>query len=418
MVQTSQKPSQNELLFSNQALVFDIPMTYTCYSMQFAAVTDSIVDASRVASAFARAGHETTVLLHEHSHNSVSSNALVFDADLRGLSKLDSRTRLQRLARNLRHSQIAFFRFDSSLRRPWDDLFATLEASGRNKVILAAFSPLEGFEVRHGTVFWHGSPLHRTSLARDRLNPVYDANIPELLEREGLGAVALVRDITPQSIQAALEKARFVIVDGGNRGDAEQLVASVPNPEQVLWAGSANLARAIGAAFEGRQASELESSELSAPTLLALGNTAQAIEQLKVLRAAGLYTVALEPNEQGIARAVNNARLALQKTGCVLYLESAPSAFGIPAALMQRTAREAISEVIAQLSQNQCFENLLLCGSPIASSSLRRLNAQGIHNDPFAHSPHLIAPNPHRIQVRSSSDAPQSLLGAYQCLAG
>jgi D-threonate/D-erythronate kinase len=386
--------------------------------MQLAAVTDSILDASRVASAFARAGHETTVLLHEHSQNTVSSSALVLDADLRGLSKLDSRTRLQRLGRNLRHSQIAFFRFDSSLRRPWDDLFATLEASGRNKVILAAFSPLEGFEVRHGTVFWHGSPLHRSSLARDRLNPVYDANIPELLEREGLGAVALVRDITPHSIQAALEKARFVIVDGGNRGDAERLVASVPEPEAVLWAGSANLARAIGSAFAVSEPLDFATTDLAAPTLLALGGNSQTLEQLKVLRAAGLSTVPLEPNEQGIVRAVDQARLILQKSGCALYLETPPSAFGVPAAQVQRSSLEAISEVIAQLSHNKCFENLLLCGTPLATSSLRRLNAQGIHIDPFTDSTHLIAPNPHRIQVRASSDAPQTLLGAYQCLAG
>jgi uncharacterized protein YgbK (DUF1537 family) len=385
--------------------------------MQFAAVTDSIVDASRVASAFARAGHETTVLLHEFSERFEVTNALVLDADLRGLSKLDSRTRLQRLGRNLRHSQIAFFRFDSSLRRPWDDLFATLEASGRNKVILAAFSPLEGFEVRHGTVFWHGSPLHRSSLARDRLNPVYDASIPDLLEREGLGTVALVRDITPQSIQAALEKARFVIVDGGNRGDAERLVASVPEPEAVLWAGSANLARAIGAAFAVNEPSDFVTTDLAAPTLLALGGS-QTLDHLKVLRAAGLSTVSLEPNEHGIARAVSQARLALQKTGCALYLEFPPSAFGIPAAQMQRTSLEAVSEVIAQLSQNKCFENLLLCGTPLATNSLRRLNAQGLHIDPFTDSTHLIAPNPHRIQVRASSDAPQTLLGAYQCLAG
>ena len=386
--------------------------------MQFAAVTDSIVDASRVASAFARAGHDTTVLLHEHSQKTVGSNALVLDADLRGLSKLDSRTRLQRLGRNLRHSQIAFFRFDSSLRRPWDDLFATLEASGRNKVILAAYSPSEGFEVRHGTVFWHGSPLHRSSLARDRLNPVYDANIPELLEREGLGTVALVRDITPQSIQAALEKARFVIVDGGNRGDAENLVASVPEPEAVLWAGSANLARAIGGAFAVHEPLDFAATDLAAPTLLALGSNTQTLEQLKVLRAAGLITVSLEPNEQGVVRAVSQARLALQKTGCALYLELPAGAFGIPAALVKHTSLEALSEVIAQLSQNKCFENLLLCGTPLATSSLRRLNAQGIHIDPFTDSTHLIAPNPHRIQVRASSDAPQTLLGAYQCLAG
>ncbi|MEY4531233.1 MAG: hypothetical protein RLZZ156_1954 [Deinococcota bacterium] len=386
--------------------------------MQLAAVTDSILDASRVASAFARAGHETTLLLHEHSQKTVGGSALVLDADLRGLSKLDSRTRLQNLGRNLRHSQIAFFRFDSSLRRPWDDLFATLEASGRNKVILAAFSPLEGFEVRHGTVFWHGSPLHRSHLARDRLNPVYDANIPDLLEREGLGAVALVRDINPQTIQAALEKARFVIVDGGNRGDIENLVASVQDPKRVLWAGSANLARAIGAAFAVGEAPDFERTDLVAPTLLALGGNSQKMEQLKTLKAAGLSTIALEPNELGIARAVTQARTALEKTGCALYLELPPSAFGIPAAQVQHNSLEALSEVIAQLSQNNCFENLLLCGTPLATNSLRRLNAQGIHIDPFTDSTHLIAPNPHRITVRASSDTPQTLLGAYQCLAG
>ncbi len=385
--------------------------------MKFAALADSIVDATRLASAFARAGHETTVLLHEHNSQQLEpSSALVLDADLHGLSKLDSRTRLQNLGRNLRHSQIAFFKFDSSLRRPWDDLFATLEASGRDKVILAAFSPLEGFEVRHGTVFWHGSPLHRTTLARDRLNPVYDANIPELLEREGLGAVALVRDITPSNLETALENARFVIVDGGNRGDAENLVASVPNPEEVLWAGSANLARAIGAAFAVSQPDELENVDAIAPTLLALGSSPHHFEQLKTLRASGLKIVSFEPSEHGMARAIEEARIALKIGGCVLHLES--TGFGLPAALAKRTALEALSETIAQLSSNKCFEHLLLCGTPIAAHAMRRLGALGIHSDPFTDSTHLLAPNPHRIKVRASSDAPQTLLGAYQLLAG
>jgi D-threonate/D-erythronate kinase len=384
--------------------------------MQFAAVTDSIVDASRIASAFARAGHETTVLLHEHSQQLETSSALVLDADLHGLSKLDSRIRLQNLGRNLRHSQIAFFKFDSSLRRPWDDLFATLEASGRNKVILAAFSPLEGFEVRHGTVFWHGSPLHRSSLARDRLNPVYDANIPELLEREGLGTVALVRDITPANLETALKTARFIIVDGGNRGDAERLIASVPNPDQVLWAGSANLARAIGAAFEVPENNQPETPEIALPTLIALGGNAHNLEQLKTLKANGLSIIALEPNEIGITRALAEARTALKTTGCALYLE--PQAFGVPTNQAKRNALEALAQTIALLSSSKSFENLLLCGTPIATNVMRRLSAQGIHSDPFTDSTCLLAPNPHQIKVRSSSDAPQTLLGAYQLLAG
>ncbi len=391
--------------------------------MRFAAVTDSIVDASRVASAFARAGHDTTLLLHEHSHDlseisdQPTSRALVLDADLRGLSKLDSRTRLQRLGRNLRSSQIAFFRFDSSLRRPWDDLFATLEASGRNKVIIAAFNPLEGFEVRHGTVFWHGSPLHRTSLARDRHNPVYDANLPELLEREGLGSVALVRDINPNTVQAALEEARFIIVDGGNRGDAERLVQSVPNFEQVLWAGCANLARAIGAAFEVLEPEQLP-QDLGAPTLIALGNSNHNLEQLKTLRAEQLPIVALEPSETGMQKAIAQAQSALKSGGCALYLEPQSSAFGIPTAQRERQALQVLAETIAQLSSVQSFERLLLCGTPIATSTLRRLGAQGIHSDPFTDATCLIAPNPHRIRVRSGNDTPQALLGAYQLLAG
>ena len=380
--------------------------------MKFAAVADSIVDASRVASAFARSGHDTTLLLHEFDSAVENTGALVLDANLRGLSKLDSRTRLQRLGRNLRASQIAFFRFDSSLRRPWDDLFATLEASGRSKVILAAFSPLEGFEVRHGTVFWHGSPLHRTILARDRHNPVYEANLPEILEREGLGAVALVRDITAPNLAAALEKARFIVVDGGNRGDAERLVGSVPNSEQVLWAGSANLARAIGAAQPVLEPDELEMADTGAPTLMVLGKHNH--EQIKTLRSAGIPVLALEPNENSLAQTLHHASQFLKKDGCALYLEP----FGFSPSLAPHQALEMLSETIFQLSQQRSFENLLLCGSRVAESVLRRLHAKGIHNDPFTDSTQLLAPNPHRIAVRGSSDAPQTLLGAYQLLAG
>jgi D-threonate/D-erythronate kinase len=387
--------------------------------MQLAAVTDSICSAARVASALTRSGFDTTLRLHEHAELALQtpSGALVLDADVRGLSKLDSRTRLQRLGRRLRHSQIAFLKFDSSLRRPWDDLFATFEASGRSQLVLAAFSPLEGFEVRHGVVFWHGSPLHRSQLARDRHNPVYEANLVELLEREGLGAVTLVRDISPAKLRAALKKAKFVVVDGGNRGDVERLVQSIDDPSAVLWAGSPQLARAIGDAVS-KQPLEPLPDPLGAPTLLALGTHVGASEQIKALRSSGVQVVLLEPSEEGIARAVSQAQAFLRRgQGCVLQLETS-SFFGFSTSLVQRHSCDAISQTIVQLSQSGSFEHLLLCGSRIASHTLRQLHATGIHADPYADQPRLIAPVRHRVGLRASSDSAQTLLGAYQVLAG
>ncbi len=205
-------------------------------------------------------------------------------------------------------------------------------------------------------------------------------------------------------------------MDGGSRGDAERLVAGVPNPEQVLWAGSANLARAIGATFEVPENNNFEIPEIALSTLIALGGHPQNLEQLKVLKANGLSIIQLEPTQNSITRAITEATTALKTSGCVLHLE--PQSFGIPANQAKRTALEALAETIALLSSSKSFENLLLCGTPIATSVMRRLSAQGIHSDPFTDSTHLLAPNPHRIKVRASSDAPQTLLGAYQLLAG
>jgi uncharacterized protein YgbK (DUF1537 family) len=399
-------------------LALDTKLTYT-RAMQLAAVTDSIASAARLVSALTRCGYDTTLRLHEYADTPLEtqSGALVLDADVRALSKLDSRTRLQRLGRTLRHSQLAFMRFDPSLRRPWDDLFATLEASGRKQLILAAFSPLEGFEVRHGVVFWHGAPLHRSPMARDRHNPVYEANLVELLEREGLGAVALVRDISSANLGNALKKAKFVVVDGGNRGDVERLVNAVDDPSGVLWAGSPNLARAIGQAYCAESDQDLLETS-GAPTLLALGSHAGAWEQIKALRLGGVQVVRLEPHEDGIARAVSEAHNAMRcGKSCVLQLEP-PSVVGFPASLIERQLSDAISQTIVQLSKHRSFEHLLLCGSKLASQTLRQLGATGIHAAPFADQPHLIAPVQHRIAVRASSDSPQTLLGAYQVLAG
>jgi uncharacterized protein YgbK (DUF1537 family) len=387
--------------------------------MQLAAITDSICSAARVASALTRSGFDTTLRLHEHADLALhsQSGALVLDADLRGLSKLDSRTRLQRLGRKLRHSQIAFLKFDSSLRRPWDDLFAALEASGRNQLVLAAFSPLEGFEVRHGVIFWHGSPLHRSPMARDRHNPVYEANLVDLLERQGLGAVALVRDISAANLNTALKRAKFVVVDGGNRGDVERLVQAIDDPSNILWAGSPQLARAIGAAY-CNESSQAAQDPLGAPTLLALGTHAGALEQIRALRLAGVQVVRLEPSEDGVLRAVGEAQIALHHgKSCLLQLETT-GLFGLPASLLERQMSDALSQTIVQLSRQGSFEHLLLCGAKIASQTLRQLGATGIHADPYTDQPHLIAPVQHRIELRSASDTPQTLLGAYQVLAG
>ncbi len=397
--------------------------------MRFQAIADSILSASRLGHAFARGGHRATLLLHEHSNAAVEHDeALILDADLHGLSKLESRARLQRLARGLREAKIAFFKFDSSLRRPWDDLFATLEASGRRQVVLVAFAPLEGFEVRHGTVFWHGAPLHRTSLARDRHNPVYEAHLPTLLDREGLGAVELVRDITPQTLERALARAKFVVVDGGNRGDAERLIQSVVNPEQVLWAGGGNLARALSSHFAAPD-NELEPVPCqAAPTLIALERTGgAALEQLGALQVEGVMPVALNALEligdpsSTIEIAFDRARAALKRGNCALHLEMPRHALHaqtrVSAAGLQRLSAEAMAQTIALLSGHRCFENLMLSGSQLAETALRHLQAKGLTLEPNADAARLIADQRHRVSVRDSSEASPTLVGAYQMLA-
>jgi uncharacterized protein YgbK (DUF1537 family) len=398
--------------------------------MRFQAIADSIFDASKLGQAFARGGHRATLLLHEHAEATLEHNeALILDADVHGLSKLESRARLQRLARGLRTSSLAFYKFDSSLRRPWDDLFATLEASGRRQVVLAAFAPLEGFEVRHGTVFWHGAPLHRTSLARDRHNPVYEAHLPTLLEREGLGAVELVRDITPQTLERALSRAKFVVVDGGNRGDAEALIESVPNPEHVLWAGGYHLARALGAHFSSDDEVISSAPQGTAPTLVALERTGNAVlEQLLALKTEGVTPIALSAMEliedpsASITSATEHARAALQHgNNCALHLEFPRHALHaqtrVSGAQLPHLCAQALAQTIAQLSSEQRFENLLLSGSQLAQTALRQLGAQGLTLEPNADAPRLLATRAHRVSLRSSSDAPQTLLGAYQVLA-
>lgn len=374
--------------------------------MLIAIIGDDLTGAADTGVQLVRAGYRTAVVFRGSSLPVEGDlDAVALDTDSRPLPTGFAAERVVEAAHAVRGTRVVYKKLDSTLRGPVaTELAAALEATGRDTIVVAPAFPAAGRATVGGVQMVHGTPVHETEFADDPKTPVREGHLPSLLAdaipKVGVLSVGDVMDSA--KVVRALREFRCVVADAERDEDLEALVRAVPDPSAVLWAGSAGLAGALGVVYPGPRADEKPPPRPPARGVLVVVGSLSGVvrEQLRRLEyERGHARIPLSAGEPGaLEDAAREARVALAEAGCASLCsqEGRSSSEGVV---------EALAEVVKLLSDEGCFEALVLTGGDTAVGVARRLGAEGIRLEGEIESGvpvgSLIGPRPYRVVTKA-----------------
>ncbi len=322
-------------------------------------VADDLTGASDTGAQFARAGYRAAVVFRGETVSLEEADVVAVDTDSRALDANAARERVLEAGGILRDARIAYKKLDSTLRGPVAaELEAALPASGRRAAVIAPAFPSAGRTTIGGAQMVHGVPVHQSGFAEDRITPVRESRIPALLA--GLGPVRTlgVEEIgDEEAVRAALQRATWIVADAETDAHLEALVLAVSeaaDASEVLWMGSAGLARALAAVYPGPHSGGLGEPPPAPSALVVVGSVSKVSrEQLRVLCAEPeAVPVALDSrrvDSEGCGGSVGEAFAGAREALCGGHSVALHSTVGREAGT--EVTAGALAEVVAWLSE-------------------------------------------------------------------
>jgi D-threonate/D-erythronate kinase len=349
--------------------------------MKFAIIADDLTGANDACIGLTRAGHRSAVTFYDADLETQTLDAISVDTDSRTAPANQARTRVLEAMNRHQGAQFVYKKFDSTLRGNIAvELQAALESSGRNRAIIAPALPMYGRTTRNGTQLLDRVALHQTPFARDPRNPVTQAHIPSLLAPvTGHDAAVLsVEALRDGQAWKLAQRHPWTVVDIETEDDLRLLVQSVPDPHEVLWAGSTGLIRSIGEVFPG-QANAAHARFVASNRVLTVVGSINALSrtQLERLCAVGVMGVPFDPTGQdALAKAVSAASMALSAGSNVALFSTAPATTTTD--LDAARVAQQLAEVVARLVGAGLVDALVLTGGDTAIHVARAVGANGV----------------------------------------
>jgi uncharacterized protein YgbK (DUF1537 family) len=375
--------------------------------MHAAVIADDLTGAADTGVQLVRAGYRTAVAFRGAPLPPADDlDAVALDTDSRTMPAGFAAKRVLEAGRAVRDARIVYKKLDSTLRGPIAaELVAALEATGRDCAVVAPAFPSAGRTTVDGVQLVRGVPVHETEAKDDPRTPVREGHLPTLLAASFPSVRSLsAEDLAdPTTVRRALEGARCVVADATRDEDLEALVQAVPDPSEVLWAGSAGLALALGNVHPGPHAGETPAAAAARKVLVVVGSlSGVSREQLRAL-AEERGCEAVPVGRCGVdEEALGAARSALSGSACAaLHSAEDRDASGAGSFV------EALAEVAAGLSGEGLFDALVLTGGETAVGVARRLGAVGIRLEgevePGIPVGSLIGPRPYRVVTKAGA---------------
>ncbi len=342
--------------------------------LEFAIVADDLTGAADSCANLAKTGRRTAVFF-EGEGGGDGFEAIAFDTDSRCAPPDEARRRVLEAGEKARPATIVYKKIDSTLRGNLAvEIAAMMEATGRERAVVAPAFPHAGRATLGGTQLLHGTPVHETDFAaRDPKTPVRESHLPTILFGLGrVGSLALDDLADPAgAVRRAVAGNLCVVADATGDAHLRSLVRAVPEPSRVLWVGSAGLASALPPIIHpgnGETALPPPRETYGGGVLVVVGSLSEVSRrQLRSLdRSTGAFLASVED-----ASGLCDAKDFLRSGGCVaLHSPSGAGDFS-PVEVAGMLAEAAVG-------LEGCFESLVLTGGDTALAVARRLGAEGI----------------------------------------
>ena len=389
--------------------------------MLIAIIADDLTGAADTSVQLVHAGYRTGVYFRESEVSADDLDAVSFDTDSRAMPAGFAAKRVLEAARVAREACIVYKKLDSTLRgNVAAELAAALGGARRDLAIVAPAFPAAGRTTVGGTQLVHGVPVDETEMANDPDTPVRVAHVPSLLAEafSSVGVLSVEDLADPEHVHRALEENECLVADADRDADLEALVRAVPDPARVLWAGSAGLANALGSVYPGLHAGAADVQRVQVRPVLVVVGSLSGVAREQVRGLVGEYGEVDVPLQAGASeRTVAAVREALAERACaVVHSPEERSASG-------ESVLEPLAEVAALLSEERCFEGLVLTGGATAVGVARRLGASGIRLEGEVENGvpmgTLIGPSPYPVVTKAGGfGGPDTLVGAVEALSG
>jgi uncharacterized protein YgbK (DUF1537 family) len=391
--------------------------------MLIAVIADDLTGAADTGVQLVHAGYRTAVFFRATEVLADDLDAVAFDTDSRTMPAGFAAKRVLEVAHLAREARVVYKKLDSTLRgNVAAELAAALGGARRGRVVVAPAFPAAGRTTVGGIQSVHGVPVDETEMANDPHTPVREAHVPSLLADafSSVGALGAGDLADPERVRRTLEDYECVVADADRDADLEALVRAVPDPDRVLWAGSAGLALALGSVYPGPSAGAVGVQRVPVrPVLVVVGSlSGVAREQVRRLveeyGEVGVPVGGGEPN--AVQKAVETAREALAGGTCAVVhspedrVASSESVLG------------SLAEVAWRLSEEGLFEGLVLTGGATAVGVARRLGDCGIRLEGEVETgiPRgtMIGPRPYPVVTKAGGfGEPDTLVGAVEALS-
>lgn len=345
---------------------------------EIAVVADDLTGAADTGAQLVRAGYRTAVVFRGAEIPSAGLDAVVLDTDSRTMPAVLAEKRVVEAGHAVRGARIVYKKMDSTLRgNVAVELSAALGTTGRERVVLAPAFPAAGRTTVGGVQLVRGIPVHETEMRDDPRTPVTEAHLPTLLAGAfGRIGVLSTKDLAdPELIHRTLQENVCVVADAESDPDLAALVRAVPDPERVLWAGSAGLALALGAAYPAPGEGEAPAPPERARRVLVVIGSLSGISREQLRRLEEVYGgIAVSVSAETVSGSERMAGAVLLESGCAVL--HSPSKRG--AAGSAGSVTNALAEVAGRLAEEEAFDALVLTGGSTAVAVSRRVGASGI----------------------------------------
>jgi D-threonate/D-erythronate kinase len=394
--------------------------------MQAAIIADDLTGAADTGVQLVGAGYRTAVAFRDAPVPPAGDlDAVALDTDSRTMPDGFAAKRVLEAGRAVRDARIVYKKLDSTLRGPIAaELAAAMGSTGRIRAVVAPAFPAAGRTTAKGVQLVRGVPVHETEAKDDPRTPVREGHIPTLLASSFPSVRSLgVEDLAdPTTVRRTLEDAVCVVADAICDENLESLVRAVPDPSEVLWAGSAGLALALGAAYPGPHAGTASPRPTPVDRVLVVVGSLSGVSrgQLRSLaEERGCATVPVTGGSGAVKEALGPARAALSGSACAAVHsaeERDPSGAAGPVV-------GSLAEVVAGLSEEGLFDALVLTGGETAVGVARRLGAAGIRLEgevePGIPAGSLLGPRPYRVVTKAGGfGEPDTLVRVVRGLLG